>query len=145
MKGVFAKNERGYRLNAIKKCFWSLPKLKFELKFHNILYFSWSESFFWKHLFLFRGFLTMKTTFSVWVVFNNFLLVDATDRRLEAIKSALSLYPLSFFANTPFNTRDISTCSAQANLVANLCLSCWKAAYLSTNIVTEQFLKGGTG
>ena len=29
-------------------------------------------------------------------VFNNFLLIDATDR------SALSLYPLSFFANTPF-------------------------------------------
>ena len=81
--------------------------MKFELKFHNILYFSWSESYFWKHLFLFRGFLIMKTTFSVWVVFNNFLLVDATDRRLVAIKSAffiaLSLYPLSFFANTPFN------------------------------------------
>ena len=32
--------------------------------FHNILYFSWSEIYFWKHLFLFRGFLIMKTTFS---------------------------------------------------------------------------------
>jgi len=28
------------------------------------LYFSWSQSYFWKHLFLFRGFLLMKTTFS---------------------------------------------------------------------------------
>ena len=42
-----------------------------------------------------------------WVVFNNFLLKDATDR--SKIRSdqkgffiALSLYPLSFFANTPF-------------------------------------------
>ena len=32
--------------------------------FYNILYFSWSECYFWKHLFLFRRFLTMKTTFS---------------------------------------------------------------------------------
>ena len=44
---------------------------------------------------------------SVLVVFNNFLLIDATDR--SKIRSdqkrffiALSLYPLSFFANTPF-------------------------------------------
>ena len=43
----------------------------------------------------------------VLVVFNNFLLIDATDR--SKISSdhkrffiALSLYPLSFFANTPF-------------------------------------------
>ena len=46
--------------------------------------------------------------YSVLVVFNNFLLIDATDR--SKISSdrwrffiALSLYPLSFFANTPFN------------------------------------------
>jgi len=44
---------------------------------------------------------------SVLVVFNNFLLIDATDK--SKIRSdqkrffiALSLYPLSFFANTPF-------------------------------------------
>ena len=46
-------------------------------------------------------------SYSVLVVFNNFLLIDATDR--SEIRSdqkrffiALSLYPLSFFANTPF-------------------------------------------
>ena len=45
---------------------------------------------------------------SVLVVFYNFLLIDATDR--SKIRSdqkrffiALSLYPLSCFANTPFN------------------------------------------
>ena len=43
---------------------------------------------------------------SVLVVFNNFLLIDATaiEVRLVVIKSAfiaLSLYPHSFFANTP--------------------------------------------
>ena len=45
--------------------------------------------------------------YSVWDVFNNFLLIDATDS--STINSnqkrffiALCLYPLSFFANTPF-------------------------------------------
>ena len=45
---------------------------------------------------------------SVWDVFNNFLLIDATDRsKISSDQKrffiALSLYPLSFFANTPFN------------------------------------------
>ena len=45
---------------------------------------------------------------SVLVVFNNFLLIDATDRsKISSDQKrffiALSLYPLSFFANTPFN------------------------------------------
>ena len=45
---------------------------------------------------------------SVWVVFKNFLLIDATDRSKissdqKRFVIALSLYPLSFFANTPFN------------------------------------------
>jgi len=44
---------------------------------------------------------------SVFVVFNNFLLIDATDRsKISSDQKrffiALSLYPLSFFANTPF-------------------------------------------
>ena len=45
---------------------------------------------------------------SVWVVFNNFPLIDATDRinissNQKGFIFAASLYPLSFFANTPFN------------------------------------------
>ena len=45
---------------------------------------------------------------SVLVVFNNFLLRDATDRSKissdqKRFFNALSLYPLSFFANTRFN------------------------------------------
>ena len=41
-------------------------------------------------------------------VFNNFLLIDATDRsKISSDQKrffiALNLYPLSFFANTPFN------------------------------------------
>ena len=45
---------------------------------------------------------------SVQVVFNNFLLTDATDRSeissdQKRLFFAVSLYPLSFFANTPFN------------------------------------------
>ena len=47
--------------------------------------------------------------YSVWDVFNNFLLTDATD--ISKISSdqkrffiALILYPLSFFANTPFKS-----------------------------------------
>ena len=43
-----------------------------------------------------------------WEDFNNFLCIDATDRSKISIDQkrffiALSLYPLSFFANTPFN------------------------------------------
>ena len=47
-------------------------------------------------------------SYSVWDVFNNFLLIiDATDRSKisgdqKRFFIALSLYPLSFFANTPF-------------------------------------------
>ena len=45
-------------------------------------------------------------------VFNNFLLIDATNRsKISSDQKrffiALSLYPLSFFANTPFNTHFI--------------------------------------
>ena len=52
----------------------------------------------------------MDTTFFGIVVFNNFLLIDATDRSKisgdqERFFIALSLYPLSFFANTPFKWR----------------------------------------
>jgi len=48
------------------------------------------------------------TNSSVWDVFNNFLLIDATDRSKissdqKRFLIALSLYSLSFFANTPFN------------------------------------------
>ena len=44
---------------------------------------------------------------SVWDVFVNFLLIDATDRSKISsdqtrFLNTLSLYPLSFFANTPF-------------------------------------------
>jgi len=47
---------------------------------------------------------------SVCDVFNNFLLIDATDRsRISSNQKrlfiAVSLYPLSFFANTPFNIK----------------------------------------
>ena len=58
---------------------------------------------------------------SVLVVFNNFHLIDATDRsKISSDQKrffiAFSLYPLSFFANTPFNCNcslealNISTC-----------------------------------
>ena len=46
--------------------------------------------------------------FGIWEVFNNFLLIDATDRSKisgdqKRFFIVLSLYPLSFFANTAFN------------------------------------------
>ena len=47
---------------------------------------------------------------SVYAVYNNFLIIGATDRskissdqNQKRLFFALSLYPLSFFANTPFN------------------------------------------
>ena len=46
-------------------------------------------------------------SYSVWDVFNQFLFKDATDRRKicsdqKRFFIAISLYPLSFFASTPF-------------------------------------------
>ena len=46
-------------------------------------------------------------SYSAWDVFNNFLLIDATDRsKISSDQKrffiALSLYPISVFANTPF-------------------------------------------
>ena len=52
--------------------------------------------------------------YSVWEVFNNFLLIDATDRSKISSNQkrffiALSaLYPLSFLANTPFRMCQLS-------------------------------------
>ena len=45
--------------------------------------------------------------FGIWDVFNNFLLIDATDRSKIRIDQkrffiAIIIYPLSFFSNTPF-------------------------------------------
>ena len=81
LKGSVREKRKGYRLNAIKKRFWK----------------SWFEfsQFVWP------------LSYSVWDVFNNFLLIDATDRsKISSDQTrffiALSLYPLSFFANTPF-------------------------------------------
>ena len=52
--------------------------------------------------------------YSVWDVFNTFLLIDATDRSKissdqKGFFIALSLYPLSFFANTPFKSKKCAT------------------------------------
>ena len=53
--------------------------------------------------------------YSVWDVFNHFLLIDATDRSnisgdQKRFFIALSLYPLSFFANTPFKPTIFKHC-----------------------------------
>ena len=50
-------------------------------------------------------------SYSVWDVFNNFSLIDATDRsKISSDQKrffiALNLYPLSFFANTPFKRQN---------------------------------------
>ena len=45
-------------------------------------------------------------SYSLSDVFNNFLLIDATNKSKISSNQffiTLSLYPLSFFANTPFN------------------------------------------
>ena len=53
------------------------------------------------------------TFFGINRVFNNFLLIDATDRsKISSDKKhffiASSLYPLLFFANTPFNLGSVA-------------------------------------
>ena len=79
---------------------------------------------------------------SVWIVFNNFLLIDATDRSKissdqKRLFFAVSLYPLSFFANTPFNMTKIHKKSTsqwcrQVEMAGNL-----KFEKLSLNISSQ--------
>ena len=57
---------------------------------------------------------------SVWIVFNNFLLIDATDKSKissdrKLLFFALRLYHLSFFASTPFNISIICPNNWQPN------------------------------
>ena len=47
--------------------------------------------------------ISMDASYSVWDVFNNFLLIDATDRSKISSDQKRFFIPLSFFANTPFN------------------------------------------
>ena len=54
-------------------------------------------------------------SYSVWDVFNNFLLIDATDRsKISSDQKrffiALILYPLSFFANSHFKYKETLWC-----------------------------------
>ena len=67
--------------------------------------------------------------YSVWDVFNNFLLIDATDRiKISSDQKrffiALSLYPLSFFANTPFKTGWLE--------LSSMFLFCFKIVWLNS-------------
>ena len=60
---------------------------------------------------------------SVSVVFNNYLLIDATDRsKISSYQKrffiALSLYPLSFFAKTPF--KHTSGCESKDQLLISI-------------------------
>ena len=62
---------------------------------------------------------------SVLAVFNNFFLVDATDRsKISSDQKrffiALSLYPLSFFVNTPFNLNECIAFPLQYHLQTNV-------------------------
>ena len=122
LKGVFAKNESGYRLNAIKRRFWSLLILLLSVasirrKLLKIIddYRLWYLNDLLEIKLIVYGLSCMlqfsqfvwALSYSVWDVFNNFLLIDAADRsKISSDQKrffiALSLYPLSFFANTPF-------------------------------------------
>ena len=97
LKGVFAKNEKEYRLTVKYKRFWSLLTLLLSVFFTiraeccNFL------SFYGRYVLQQESLL----------VNNNFLLIDATDRSKTSSDQkrlfvVVSLYPLSFFANTPF-------------------------------------------
>ena len=75
-------------------------------------------------------------SYSVWDVFNNFLLIDATDiskisRDQKRFFIALSLYPLSFFANTPFK----QSLPKLADIVTVLFLSSLTSKLLSRMLI----------
>ena len=60
-------------------------------------------------------------SYSVWDVFNKFLLIDATERSKissdqKRLFFAVNLYPLSFFVNTPFKQKNLKT---EMNIFSN--------------------------
>ena len=96
LKGVFAKKERGF-LSMITVCnTWKIC-LELNLFFYDPSLMLQHSEFVW----------TLRSP--LWVVFNNFLLIDATDR--SKIRSDLKRLffvvstPFSIFANTPFKGR----------------------------------------
>ena len=77
LKGSVREKWKGVKAYSENKRFWSLLILllsvasirrKWLKMTHTAqpctVYFLWSKSYFWKHSFLFRGFLILKTTFS---------------------------------------------------------------------------------
>ena len=109
LKGVFAKIERGYRLTAKNKRFWSLLILLLSM---TIVCNIWMICLELNGLFYNPSWMLQLSEFvwtqrsSVWVVLTNFLLIDATDSSKicsdqKRLFFAVSLYPPSFFANTP--------------------------------------------
>ena len=101
LKGVFAKNQNYYEISTIYEC---VEKQSMTIIW--IIKLIFNDSSWMLHLSEFVWTLSS----SVWVVFINFLLIDATD--ISKISSdqkrfffAGSLYPLSFFANTPFKIK----------------------------------------
>ena len=96
--------------------------------------------------------------YSVWDVFNNFLLIDSTDRiKISSFFIALSLYPLLFFANTPFKlsspraslklsldftvNRNISYKVFCLNPFLNICICTYINTEIPKNWFNFQFLK----
>ena len=93
-KYYFKKNQQYYEIltNASKNYQWLLVIISewFVWNYNP----SWISEFVW----------TLRS--SIWVVFNNFLLIDATYRSKissdqKRLFFAVRLYPLAFFANTP--------------------------------------------
>ena len=67
-----------------------------------------------------KSYVAIFSNYSVWDVFNNFLLIDATDKSKigsdqKRFFIALRLYPLSFLANTPFKVCASHLCTKNTN------------------------------
>ena len=83
---------------------------------------------------------------SVWVVINNFLLIDATDKSKissdqKRLFFAVSLYPLSFFTNTPFNLIILRfTLQEVCEVLTQICEVCIFLLLLKENFnITQTF------
>ena len=77
------------------------------------------------------------------VFFNNFLLIDATDKsKISSDQKrffiTLSLYPLSFFANTPFKPLGCSLIWIISDLTTNLLAIHWYQSYFSKIAVASE-------
>ena len=133
LKGVFAKNEGGYRLNAIKKRFWSLLILLLSVASirRKLLKITYTQE-------QIQKIATFNTDHKIInLIPNNHSDKSKICSDQKRLFFAVSIYPLWFFTNTPFEGKPASPCLCLVTCICTFSLtpSCFQAQGIYNNSV----------